>query len=234
MWEQLRLLADLQLLDSRLQALRYQHEQLPQKLSVYEQACEEANKRLTSIQSIIADADKERRSLERELDNDQERLLRTQSRLHAIKTNKEYSAILAEIESGKDRIARLEDRVLELMEVGDAQQQSTQTHELVIQQASQELEQQAKKIHDTQRELVEEISINDAEREQLLIQVSDIFLAAYERASSLNRGVGVVTVNEGICAGCYLRIPPQMVSEIRQQDAIVTCPHCQRILLWPA
>jgi predicted nucleic acid-binding Zn-ribbon protein len=57
--------------------------------------------------------------------------------------------------------------------------------------------------------------------------------AAYQRLAGVRGGQSVVHVQNGTCGGCYLKVQPQLVSEIRRQDKLVTCPHCQRMLLWP-
>ncbi len=234
MRDQLLLLADVQLLDNRLQSLRGQVALLPQQLHTYEQACTQAREELAVNQSVTEDAEQKRRALERELVDDQDRLVKTQHRLHDVKTNKEYSAVLAEIDTGKQRITEVEDRILDLMEAMEQHRQAHQVHEQKVQKSSRELDEQVKEVEAAQNALTQEIEGLETERQELFAQVDTSMSAAYEKASSRNAGVGVVRIKDGNCGGCYLRIQPQLVSEARKQEMVVTCPHCLRILLWSA
>jgi uncharacterized protein len=232
--EQLRFLADLQLLDNRLHALSNEQNQLPQLLQPYEQACTDVRERLASDHANIEEAERQRRSLERKLEDDQAQLVKTQNRLHGIRTNKEYSAVLAEIDGSKRRISEVEDQVLDLMEAMEQHRQAIQVHEQHMQEATRELDRQKQKIEQAQQEVAEQIDQCGAERQQVLTHLDTRLLAAYEEAARRNGGIGAVLLTDGSCGGCHLRIRPQLISDIRKQETIITCPHCHRILLWPA
>jgi len=59
-------------------------------------------------------------------------------------------------------------------------------------------------------------------------------LEVYEKLAAQNDGSVVVHLKDGVCGGCHLKVQPQLVSEIRLQESLHTCPHCRLILLWPA
>ena len=46
-------------------------------------------------------------------------------------------------------------------------------------------------------------------------------------------GLAVVAINESVCQGCYMTLPPQRVIEVRRADKLNLCPTCQRILYYP-
>ena len=232
--EQFRLLDDLQQIDVKLETFAGAQQRLPEKLQPYEQACVEARDHLAHAQAEVEQAERERRTLERELEIDQERLIRTQNRLREIKTNKEYSAVLVEIDSSKQRILELEDRVLNLMETVEQQRRLCQDYEQQVQAAVQELERQGQLVEDEQRSLAQQITVVDAERTKLVTTLDADLYSTYQRiAARHGGGLAAVHVVDGACEGCHLRVRPQLVSEIRRQETIVTCPHCQRVLLWP-
>ena len=57
-------------------------------------------------------------------------------------------------------------------------------------------------------------------------------LDLYRRLLTGRKGLAVVGIKNGTCQGCFLSLPPQLVQEVRRQDRILTCSHCQRILFW--
>lgn len=231
--DQFLLLIALQQLDNRLRTLDLEQKRLPQQLQPYEQACATVRGQLAAVQSTIDQAERQRRSLERELDRDQAQLAKTQSKLHEVKTNKEYSVVLAEIAMGKQRIDALEDHVLELMEQTEQERQALQLHEQRVQQALHELETQHDKIEQAKQILAQQITDGDQERQQLVARLDAKLYARYQQLVAQRGGLAVVQVDEGTCGGCHLKVQPQLVSEIRRQETLISCPHCQRMLLWP-
>jgi predicted nucleic acid-binding Zn-ribbon protein len=226
-------LMELQRLDEQLRALHVGQQQLPQQLRPYEAACAAAQAALTHLQEAIALAERQRRTLERELESVQTHLHRTQSKLHEVKTNKEYGAVLAEIDIGKQRIAELEDQVLELMELTEQHRDQYTQHENQLLVASAALDDQGRLVRHEQTVLAERIAVEEATRQQLVAGLDAQLYARYARLTTLRSGQAVVYVQDSTCGGCYLKVQPQLISEIRRQDKLLACPHCQRLLLWP-
>jgi predicted nucleic acid-binding Zn-ribbon protein len=233
--DQLRLLAELQQLESRLRVLEIERQELPQQLHPYQQACHNVREELTAVQSEMEAIERRRRALEREIDTDNDRLIKAQNRLREVKTNKEYSAVLAEIDVGKQRIRTLEDQVLELMEGVEQKQVASQRCEQHLQDLCRELAEHEHRVSEAQDALSGDIAARDHERGELITRIQPDLYTAYQQAARRAGGVAVVEVMaDETCGGCYLRIRPQLISEVRKQEHLVSCPHCRRILLWPA
>jgi predicted nucleic acid-binding Zn-ribbon protein len=226
-------LMELQRLDEQLRALHIEQQQLPQQLQPYETACVAAQQALSQLQESIALSERQRRTLERELESLQAHLAKTQSKLHDVKTNKEYSAVLAEIDTGKQRITALEDHVLDLMEHTEQYHRDYHDHEQRLQAARDELDRQGRRIQHDQEALAKRIAVGETKRQQLVNNLEVQLYVLYQRLAALRNGQAVVYIHDGTCGGCYLKVQPQLVSEIRRQEKLIACPHCQRMLLWP-
>lgn len=231
---QFLLLVELQRVDDRLHALQVEQHDLPRQLCSYELACTEARQELSRLRDDIDHSERQRRTLERELDSSQAQLAKTQSKLREVKTNKEYSAVLAEIDTGKQHIAALEDRVLDLMEATEHYRQEHQMQERCAQEATQELAEQERHVQQGHAAFAQQIAAEEVKRQQLVADLDTNLYATYQRLATQRNGQAVTQVRDATCGGCHLKVQPQLVSEIRQQAKLTTCPHCQRILLWPA
>jgi predicted nucleic acid-binding Zn-ribbon protein len=232
--DQLPLIATLQQLDNRLNALQAEVEALPQQLQAYDATCVDGRQALATVEADIERTERQWRSLERELDSSQAQLVKTQTKLHEVKTNKEYSAVLVEIDTGKQHIAALEDQILEIMEAVDLHRQQRQQKERHVQVSEQELAQQAERVQQEQAVLGKRVAAEEKERQQIVAGLENALYTRYQQLSAIRDRQAVVVVQEGTCGGCHLKVQPQLVSELRRQDKLITCPHCQRILLWPA
>ena len=53
----------------------------------------------------------------------------------------------------------------------------------------------------------------------------------YDRIRKAKDGKAVVPVSRNSCGGCFNRVPPQKVLELRKNDSMLTCERCGRILI---
>ena len=234
MRDQFQLLLALQHVDDRLRTLALEEQQLPQRLQVYEAACTAVHQQLVQQQAAIEQSERQQRAFERELVHHQEAIRKTQSKAHEVKTNKEYSAILAEIDAGKQRLEALEDQLLALMEATDQQRQAYRAHEQQERAAQQVLAEQRQQLQHAQETLHRTMLAAQAQRQQTAAGLDAKLYEQYQKVAAQHSGRGVAQLQEGVCSGCHLKVPPQLISEIRLQTQLFTCPHCRLILLWPA
>ncbi len=233
MQEQFFLLLELQQVDDRMRALKAELEHLPAKLQAYETACVTAREALAQSQTTMEHSERQQRVLERDVLMQQDVIRKTQSKTYEVKTNKEYSAILAEIELGKQRLMALEDQLLALMETADQQRQAQQAQERLMQTATQALAAQTQQLQRAHELLQHDLTVEQARRQQTVTQLATDLYAQYQKAASQHGGRAVVQLHDGVCGGCYLKVQPQLISEIRMQTKLFTCPHCRSLLLWP-
>lgn len=234
MRDQFRLLLALQQMDDRLHTLALEKQHLPQRLQAYEAVCTAARQQLGQQQAAIEQSERQQRAYERELASHQEALRKTQSKVYDVKTNKEYSAILAEIDAGKQRLEGLEDQLLTLMEATDQQRQAYRVQEQQEQAALQELAVQTRHIDQEQETLRRAMVAAQEQRQQTVAAMDAKFYKQYQKVAAQHGGRVIAQLQEGVCSGCHLKLPPQFISEIRLQTQLFTCPHCRLILLWPA
>ena len=55
-------------------------------------------------------------------------------------------------------------------------------------------------------------------------------LSKYEVLRSARNNLAIVQVEDEICKGCYMKIPPQLYVEVKKDRDIKQCPNCQRFL----
>ncbi len=232
MRDQFRLLLALQQVEDRLRAFVLEEQQLPQRLQAYEAACVVARQQLVQQQAAIEQSERQQRVFERELANHQEAIRKTQSKAQDVKTNKEYSAILAEIDAGKQRLEALEDQLLGLMEATDQQRQAYRAQEQQEQAALQALVEQTHHIQQEQETLHRAMLAEQERRQQTVAALDAKLYEQYQKVAAQHGGRVVAQLQDGVCSGCHLKVPPQMISEIRLQTQLFACPHCRLMLFW--
>jgi hypothetical protein len=160
----------------------------------------------------------------------QSRIKKREEQLRAVKTNKEYQAILMEMEEIKRLISRIEDDTLGCLDKMDMSENEVQSklHEYKIEKESIDatiglLEQDAEI---EKKKLAELIS----ERDRLSKLIEPQLFNQYQFIKSIAGGLAIVEVRNAVCLGCNMNIPPQMYNELHRGNELKNCPHCHRLL----
>jgi hypothetical protein len=221
---------ELQALDSEIARLQSLTRQIP--VAIEERARDLAETRATveAMRKKGKDALHKRRALDGELKVAHDKRNHLLNNLHVIKTNREYTAALSEIETSKAQEGALEDAILAQMEVCDRIE-----HELA--ETEKRLKGEETRVKEQQEELRAELARvegqlaeRQAERAVTSSGVPADILSRYERIRGGKGGIAVVAVTDGVCGGCFRRLPPQLALEVKLSEEIQSCQFCGRIL----
>lgn len=228
--DQLRLLIDLQNLDFEIKDIENKKEDIPREVDTYRETLQKVQKEMDILIEDIKRINKERIRKEQEIEIANDLLVKTKRKLTDVKTNKEYSAILAEIDSIKKRIKRFEDEELNLMEVLEEKDSETRKEEL------KEEERGFQDITHQKEEEIAKLNILLDEklkrRDEIIHSLNGKLFENYTKLINWRKGLAVVQFNDNVCKGCYKELPLQMGIEIKKMSSIINCPHCSRFLFW--
>ena len=232
MREALRLLIELQKIDTEVNKINLKKKDLPLQLAKLEEAFAAFKGAMQETESRLEEANKRHKETEEKLKKAVESLRKAKDRLHEVKTNKEYNAVLKEIEGMEKKNGEIEEMIIGLLDEIDAGRAAvkTKTAELANEQSRYEA-----KRNDLQRE-IESISSDLQQRvekrEVLRKNIPPDLVKKYETILNIRRGLAVVSVWNEVCDGCHMNIPPQMYNELYESDELFMCPHCNRIIYW--
>jgi len=185
---------------------------------------------LNLLETETEEFEKSYRQLEADSQMNTSQSAKSQEKLRAVKTNKEYQSILKEIEEIKKQNSRIEDEMLQYLERIDTSkramaenQESYQQIEVEIQAEKASIEEEASQDRETMAQL-------QAEWKEISRKADSAILAQYDVVAQQNNGLAVVAVKEAVCQGCHMNIPAQKYNELHRFDKLMFCPHCQRII----
>jgi predicted nucleic acid-binding Zn-ribbon protein len=229
---QLRLLVKLQELELAIKQFEAAIAAKPHELDPLKRGLDDARASATTHRKDLETLDKQRRQLEAAVTVEQSNLQKAQRKLLEVKTNKEYAAMLAEIEAFKQKIAEHEDAVLHNMELSELRKQELQECERQVKEAEQALTEGRRRNELELAVLQETLTERRRAREEAAQQLERPVVDLYTRLLSSRKGLAVVGIKNAACQGCFLALPPQLIQEVRRNDRVLTCSHCQRILYW--
>jgi uncharacterized protein len=229
---QLRLLVKLQELELAIKQFEAAIAAKPHELDPLTRALDDARASATTHRKDLETLDRQRRQLEAAVTEEQYNLQKAQRKLLEVKTNKEYSAMVVEIETFKQKITGYEDAMLHSMELTELRKQELQELERRAKEAEQELDEGRRRNELELAVLQETLTGRRQTREEAVQQLERPTVDLYMRLLNGRKGLAVVGIKNGSCQGCFLALPPQLIQEVRRNDRVLTCSHCQRILYW--
>ena len=166
-----------------------------------------------------------------ELQDLEARRSRYKGQLMEVKTNKEYTAMLHEIEGVEREIRGREDQVLAEMEKAETLAVEVKRAESAFKAAEQEHRAQERRLEEEDLQLRERARRLAAERDAEGAQLPPPLLDLFHRVARL-RGVAVAEARDGMCQVCHLKLRPQMYMDLKRNEQIMQCPACNRILYY--
>lgn len=224
-------LIELQTLDLRIQEITDQHARTPALLEAAEAPFRDAQLQLKQITAALEASTKERRDRERDLDAHEGQVDKLRARLSELKTNKEYQAHLFEIEMANKKKAEIEEQILGLMERVEQQQEAAKQAKARAAEAERAFAEEKQRIETQAAALQEEVTRLEHKRKALSAATDPTLLARYNKLKGTRKDA-LAPVRNGICFGCRLQLPPQLVAEVKRSDALLSCSYCHRILYW--
>ena len=230
---QLQTLINLQAIDTRIAGLEADAARLPREIAAIHAAVETAKKDAEQAKARLDAAKKDQRAKEKDLEVVQGKRAKNEARLYEVKTNKEYSAVLIEIEEIKQEKARVEEEILILMESQERLAADIREAEARFKQRESEGRGQEATLKDQLRGIEADLAGVRTERRELAGKLPANILADYDRILRARAGLALVPVTKpNFCGACRMTITPQRLQELRAQSSLIPCESCGRYLYW--
>jgi len=180
----------------------------------------------------IKEIESSRKDLELEIEAKKELIVKYANQQFQTRKNEEYRALAHEIETCKAAIFQIEDQEIALMEQAEAAQKEIARATQAAQATRKLVEDQTAQLNAREANLQKELAELSANREQLAAAVEPAARARYERLVRSKGEHVVVGVERGVCGGCHMRLPPQLLVMCQARKELVSCSNCGRILYY--
>jgi uncharacterized protein len=175
---------------------------------------------------------KERRKTEQLTQELEGKIEKSKVKLSHIKSNKEYTAALKEIEEFDKERSKVEDSILRFMEdIETAEKKCLENKDKLV-SLKNTFDHDKKEIEKALSELNKESDVLLQKRQELLSGIDKELLNRYEFLKARKGGLAIGSVIGGVCQLCHLNIPPQNFYELIRGDALMSCPNCNRLVYW--
>jgi predicted nucleic acid-binding Zn-ribbon protein len=225
---------ELQHVDSEIHNITAVLEGIPRISQDIDRKIQAGSQAVAEAKEKMAQNQKRRRDLEAEVKDIKGQITKYKRQLNDVKTNKEYTSLLREIEEAQHKVDALEEAIIAEMLAADDIEEEIRAAALKQSQEEQNHLKEKRALEEKAKEMEEKRARLFQERKGLLPHIPPDVMRLYEAISLKKGGVALSPVLGDFCAMCHMRIRPQMLNEIRDKSKIILCENCGRVLYWPA
>jgi uncharacterized protein len=205
---------------------------IPSELVEVDREYREKVEAVERLKSRRAEAELERRKAHSELSEHREKLRKYQTQLRAVQNQREYGAVLNEIDGVEKLVRSAEDRILNLDDELEKTAKELATREEMLPLETEQHEERLKDWRSAQRAINEELSSAQKEIDRLQAAMHPRDRSEFQRLMDKKGGLAIVLVSGGSCSACHVKVRPAAMQSLKAGREIVYCDSCKRILYW--
>jgi predicted nucleic acid-binding Zn-ribbon protein len=232
MQKDIELLLKMQEIDYYIGELERSKDYIPDMIENLKKEIDDCFESSKNYSERLTEAKVEMKNLELEVNASKEALEKYQKQMLAIKTNKEYDALVKEIDECKENISSGEDKILMLMGEIEELTGKVEEYEGKCEEVKEENTTQLDTLQAQIDSVEEKRKIKEDERKNVQVRIPKQVMVVYERIRKGRGGMAVVAVKKRACGACFKQLEPQLIQEIKKGDRLITCDSCGRILVW--
>jgi predicted nucleic acid-binding Zn-ribbon protein len=225
-------LIQLQQLDMEIRDLNLLLETIPPQVEEIDKRIEESALLSAAAREKMTGSQKKRRELEAEVKDIKSQTSKYKRQLNEVKTNKEYTSLLKEIEESEKKVDRLEEAFISEMLLEDDIQKEIKTGGQRHADTQASLSREKDALFQKKKETEEKVRALGQRREELLPAIPSEQVNLYLRISHKKGGTALSPVTDDFCSLCHVRVRPQVLNELLATRKLILCENCGRILYW--
>jgi len=230
--EEILKLIKLQAIDSEIAGFDHAIAKHQAAVASREQAIAEKQETIANFRTKIELLNQKQLETKAEHDDAGARVKDRQNKMMQVQTSREHQALLKEIEENKRLVKETEDRILQFIEQIEQLEQEVAALDNLCAGEQQLLAEEIENVDKEIKRIEVAKKTVASQREAEIAALQGPYLKRYTMLLAKRDGLAVVAVNESVCQGCYMTLPPQQVIEVRKAEKFNICPTCQRILYY--
>ncbi len=226
----MQLLWELQEIDAGLDEIRDTQESFAPKLDNIKEDIALLKGADEEYQSELAAKEVDRRDLRDKVEQLKGLIAQSKEKITQIANNKEYFAVLKELEHNQKQLEKLDLELAGLVEEIDLIKGQIAENEKELDAKFAEMALEEKQIAAKVATLERKIKSGERGRQAKTKDLDQTFLRRYQRIRKRFKNA-VVAAENGTCLGCNVNVPPQVYNDLLKGQEMMCCPNCQRIMV---
>ena len=223
-------LVELQGIDTKLKDLNDLLGDLPSKVEGLNEQEESINNSLKNNKKRLKELEVELHKGEVFISQLDEKVNTLKDQLFLVTNNKQYDALMKEVDHIKNKKSDFENQAIEYLEEKEDLMNSVNTMEAELKDLSNDLSKRREKLETAILNSADEKSVLEKKRQDKIDKIDLNTISVYDKVMGARGGLAVVQLEGSGCGGCGAHIPPQTIAEVRAGKGIHRCDICGRFL----
>jgi hypothetical protein len=147
-----------------------------------------------------------------------------------VQNQREYAAMLKEIDSVQAQVSEHEEAVLKDMEEIEVVKTELAKHQEHIREERRKVGAERAEVEAAVARAGESISELESERKRIESELPRKLVFTIQRLEESRQGQFLSQAEEGVCQSCFVRVRPQGFQEVKLASKIHFCSNCRRLL----
>jgi predicted nucleic acid-binding Zn-ribbon protein len=225
-------LIELQELDLEIQRVSDRLSRIPEERDRTETEFKQQAAEFLDLKSKHERTLEDRKQLEADLATTQQNHEKFEKDKTRVRNEKEYTAVLREIDAARRHISALETDILKRMEELEKLDAELSACAPDVERMRADIDVSLAALDKEHEDASNQLSEFSERRKKLASQMPRHLFSTYDRMSRLRRGQALAEVRNGVCVSCRVRVRPKVFSDVRKGDELITCENCGRILYY--
>lgn len=196
------------------------------------EALAEARVSLATEEERLVELERSQRDVEREVEDLRSKVALLEEKLYggSVKNPKELASLQEQVEHLKRKRRGQEDKVLDIMTEVEAMQKNVSLKSREVARIDEDWRAEQATLSGEQAELNAALADLDQKRKDLISRIDAASLELYQGLRRKRQGRAVAKVEQGMCQGCRIVLPLNVLQRARIGQELVQCSSCERIL----
>ncbi len=235
MKEQLYELLLLQEIDGEIVREEEKQKRLPSRIREIEEGIDGIERKqqgskenLKELQVKIKRKEIDAKAINTKIDQHQDELYG--GKINDIKELKQLQQVIESMKKDRDKV---EESLLVLMDEEDTLKSELNAIDQELVRLNRRLEHIKEEVRKQEEEINRRIEEKNKQRSEIAAKINNRdLMERYDMLWNAKEGRVVVEIDSPTCGGCNLSLPSDIIYHLQRDDLLITCPNCNRILIW--
>ncbi len=228
-------LVALEKIDIEIARLEKSKKTFPVEVAEMEEKISASKEVLGKATAKVENCDREKTHAQNELELNKQELSKSHEKLNAVKTDREYDAMLLEISERKSMIERAQKKIKKCTDDMVKFTEKLEEAQASFDEISGDLQPQVDDLKEKISTIDADVAKVQEDRPAALEIVDPKFVKLYETIQNKRKnGRALSTLNKDslICGYCYKYLSPQDLKKAKAAEGVEVCENCGSIFVW--
>ncbi len=230
MHEKMNLLKELQEIDQEISSIEATHKGYQTELSGFDTETGRVQAMLDELNEELEALKQDEAQLQQALLKERDNIKKVEGRLPEIQTQKEYVAVLKEIDMAKKANKELDEQLQAKLQEIATLEQDQQEKQTELSAIAEKADARGAELGELLAESEKALKQRKETRKSVAEDVPAPLLRKYQTLFKRRAGLALALARNGACLGCNMQLPPQQFNSLLRVTELQTCPHCNRLL----